>query len=84
MSTSLVMALAASFGMKVTQIHFHFGSGYLTRDLPQLELALESAEWFIERCPHVDTLDIGGGTSDFTIVRLSPSQLGRSDRTRPA
>ena len=25
--------------------------------------------------------DIGGGTSDFTIVRLSPSQLGRSDRT---
>ena len=55
------LALAASFGMKVTQIHFHFGSGYLTRDLPQLELALESAEWFIERCPHVDTLDIGGG-----------------------
>jgi diaminopimelate decarboxylase len=55
------LALAASFGMKVTQIHFHFGSGYLTRDLPQLELALESAEWFIERCPHVDTLDVGGG-----------------------
>jgi diaminopimelate decarboxylase len=55
------LALAASFGMKVTQIHFHFGSGYLTRDLPQLELALASAEWFIERCPHVDTLDVGGG-----------------------
>jgi diaminopimelate decarboxylase len=55
------LALAKSFDMKVTQIHFHFGSGYLTRDLPQLELALESAEWFIARCPDIDTLDVGGG-----------------------
>lgn len=55
------LELAASFGMKVTQIHFHFGYGYLTRDLPRLDQALESAGWFIDRCPDVDTLDIGGG-----------------------
>jgi len=55
------LELAASFGLKVTQIHFHFGYGYLTRDLPQFDQALESAGWFVDRCPDVDTLDIGGG-----------------------
>lgn len=55
------LTLAASFGMKVTQIHFHFGSGYLTHDLPSLDQALESAAWFLDRCPDVDTLDVGGG-----------------------
>jgi len=55
------LALAASFGMKVTQIHYHFGYGYLTRDLDQFDQALQNAGWFIDRCPNVDTLDIGGG-----------------------
>ncbi len=53
--------LAGSFGMKVTQLHFHFGSGYLTPQLPQLEEALEHAGWFLDQCPDIDTLDIGGG-----------------------
>ncbi len=47
--------------MKVTQVHFHFGYGYLTRDLPQFEEALAIAAWFVDRCPDVDTLDVGGG-----------------------
>ena len=55
------LELAAAFGLKVTQIHFHFGYGYLTRDLPRFEQALQSAAWFVDRCPDVDTLDVGGG-----------------------
>jgi diaminopimelate decarboxylase len=55
------LALAAAAGMKVTQIHFHFGYGYLTHDLPRLEAALEQAVALADRCPDVDTLDVGGG-----------------------
>jgi diaminopimelate decarboxylase len=55
------LELAASFGMRVTQIHLHFGSGYLKRDLPQLDQAMEDAGRLVDRCPDVDTLDIGGG-----------------------
>lgn len=55
------LELAARYQLPVTQLHFHFGSGYLTRDLPQLEAALASAVTLTERCPDVETLDIGGG-----------------------
>jgi diaminopimelate decarboxylase len=55
------LELASRYAMKVTQVHFHFGYGYLTRDLPQFEEALVNAAWFIDRCPDVDTLDVGGG-----------------------
>jgi diaminopimelate decarboxylase len=55
------LSVAASFGMRVTQLHFHFGYGYLTQDLPRLSAALEASAWFMDRCPDLDTVDIGGG-----------------------
>ena len=55
------LATAAAHRLKVTQIHFHFGYGYLTRDLPKFEQALERALEFVRRCPDVHTLDVGGG-----------------------
>ena len=55
------LAVAASFGMRVTELHFHFGYGYLTKDLPRLGAALEASAWFMERCPDLATVDIGGG-----------------------
>ena len=55
------LELAARHRLRVTQVHFHFGYGYLTRDLPQFEAALASALEFVDRCPGVDTLDVGGG-----------------------
>jgi diaminopimelate decarboxylase len=55
------LALAAHYGMRVCQLHFHFGSGYLNAELPQLQQALHNTSWFLERCPDIDTLDIGGG-----------------------
>ncbi len=55
------LATATAHRLKVTQIHFHFGYGYLTRDLPKFEQALEQAVWFVDRCPDVRTVDVGGG-----------------------
>ena len=63
--------------MKVTQIHFHFGYGYLTRDLPQFEEALANAAWFVDRCPDVDTLDVGGGLGAPITPEHPPLDLGR-------
>ncbi len=53
--------LANKYDLQVKQLHFHFGSGYLTPQLPQLEQALERTNWFLDQCPEIDTLDIGGG-----------------------
>jgi diaminopimelate decarboxylase len=71
------LELAARFRMKVTQIHFHFGYGYLTRDLPQFEAALANAAWFVDRCPDVDTLDVGGGMGAPITPEHPPLDLGR-------
>jgi diaminopimelate decarboxylase len=71
------LELAARCRLPVTQLHFHFGSGYLTRDLPQLEAALGSAMAFVERCPDVDTLDIGGGMGCPITREHPPLDLGR-------
>ncbi len=71
------LELASRYAMKVTQVHFHFGYGYLTRDLPQFEEALTNAAWFIDRCPDVDTLDIGGGMGAPITPAHPPLDLGR-------
>ncbi len=53
--------LAKKYDLNIKQLHFHFGSGYLTPQLPQLEEALARTNWFLDQCPEIDTLDIGGG-----------------------
>ena len=53
--------LAKRYDLPVKQLHFHFGSGYLTPQLPQLAEALARTNWFLDQCPEIDTLDIGGG-----------------------
>lgn len=59
------LELAKQYDLKIKQLHFHFGSGYLTPQLPQLAQALERTNWFLDQCqlqcPEIDTLDIGGG-----------------------
>ena len=55
------VALAKKYDLHIRQLHFHFGSGYLTPQLPQLKQALERTNWFLDQCPTIDTLDIGGG-----------------------
>jgi diaminopimelate decarboxylase len=71
------LELAARHGMKVTQVHFHFGYGYLSHDLPRFEEALTSALGFVDRCTDVDTLDVGGGMGCPITPGHPPLDLGR-------
>ena len=55
------LGFAAKVGLKVTTLHFHPGSGYLTDQLDGLDRILEHCEWFLDRSPDIDTVNIGGG-----------------------
>lgn len=55
------LALARKYGFRVTTLHFHLGSGFLNEGLPKLAAALERISWFLERCPSIEIVDIGGG-----------------------
>ena len=55
------LELARQYDLQVKTLHFHFGSGYLTPQLPALAAALQHTSWFLNQCPTIDTLDIGGG-----------------------
>lgn len=55
------LGLARSYDLQIKTLHFHCGSGYLTPDLDTLAGILARTNWFLDRCPTIDTLDIGGG-----------------------
>ena len=55
------VALAKKYDLRVKELHFHFGSGYRTEQLPQLAEALQRAGWFLRQCPEIEMVDIGGG-----------------------
>jgi diaminopimelate decarboxylase len=67
--------LAKQYELSIKQLHFHFGSGYLTPQLPQLAAALSRTNWFLDQCPEVDTLDIGGGMGVPLIEKDQPLNL---------
>jgi diaminopimelate decarboxylase len=53
--------IARHYDLPIKVLHFHIGSGYLTPDLLTLDEILERCHWFLDRCPGIDALDIGGG-----------------------
>jgi diaminopimelate decarboxylase len=53
--------IARHFKLSIKVLHFHIGSGYLTPDLGILDEILARCEWFLDRCPEIVALDIGGG-----------------------
>jgi diaminopimelate decarboxylase len=55
------LELARSFGLTVTRLHCHAGCGYLNAQLPSFERVLEALGWFIERVPHLQEVNLGGG-----------------------
>ncbi|MEI2611248.1 MAG: hypothetical protein V9G20_21665 [Candidatus Promineifilaceae bacterium] len=55
------LTLARQYDLQIKTLHFHFGSGYLTAQLEALAAALQHTHWFLDQCPTIDTLDIGGG-----------------------
>ena len=53
--------IAKSYNLRVKTLHFHCGSGYLSPQIKIVDEILERAAWFLEQCPDIDTLDMGGG-----------------------
>ena len=55
------LAIAQSYGLQVSKIHFHTGCGYLTPQLEQLERIIAHCFWFVEKAGQVECVNIGGG-----------------------
>ena len=55
------LAVAKEHRLTVSKIHFHTGCGYLTPQLPQWDRVIQECLWFVERCPTVDRVNVGGG-----------------------
>jgi diaminopimelate decarboxylase len=55
------LEVAGRCGLNVKTLHFHIGSGYGTNDLNTLDEILVGCHWFLDQCPEINTLDIGGG-----------------------
>lgn len=55
------LATAKRFNLTVSKIHFHTGCGYLTAQLPQWDRVIETCLWFVEQCPTVNRVNVGGG-----------------------
>lgn len=55
------LAVAAEHNLTISKIHFHTGCGYLTEQLPQLDRVIAECLWFVDRCPTVRKVNLGGG-----------------------
>lgn len=71
------LELARQYDLQVKTLHFHFGSGYLTAQLDVFAAALHHTSWFLDQCPTIDTLDIGGGMGVPLTPEHQPLDLNR-------
>lgn len=53
--------LASSLGLRLTGLHCHAGCGFLTPQLPALGEVFERIQAFLDRAPHIERLNLGGG-----------------------
>lgn len=53
--------LARRYDLTVRTLHFHCGSGYLTNQLDTIDQIWQRVQWFLDQCPSINTVDIGGG-----------------------
>ena len=72
---------ARAHKLQVKTLHFHIGSGYLTPEIAILDKIIERCHWFLDRCPDIDTLDIGGGLGVPLVEGQSPLDLALWART---
>jgi diaminopimelate decarboxylase len=47
--------------LKVVKIHFHTGCGYLSEQLQQWDEVITACHWFMDQCPDLATINVGGG-----------------------
>ncbi|HEX6383202.1 MAG TPA: diaminopimelate decarboxylase [Anaerolineae bacterium] len=74
------LALARRYDLSVRTLHFHCGSGYLTPQLELFEEILQRSLWFLDQCPEIEFLDIGGGMGVPLIEGDKPLDLARWGR----
>ncbi|MDA0689828.1 MAG: diaminopimelate decarboxylase [Proteobacteria bacterium] len=55
------LELAKQYQLTVSKIHFHTGCGFLTSELNQLDQVISACLWFVDNCPTVKRVNVGGG-----------------------
>jgi len=71
------LALAKRHQLTVSKIHFHTGCGYLTSELNQLDQVISECLWFVENCPDVSRVNVGGGLGVPHSAGENPLDLGK-------
>lgn len=71
------LAVAKHYGLSVTRLHFHVGSGYLASDVHAIAHVFERTQWFIKRCPNLKTINLGGGLGVPNLESDRPFDLQR-------
>lgn len=69
------LQLAKNYELTVSKIHFHTGCGFLTEQLGQLDSVIEACLWFIDNCPSISRVNIGGGLGVPHVANDSPLDL---------
>ncbi|MCP4688100.1 MAG: diaminopimelate decarboxylase [Desulfobacterales bacterium] len=68
---------ARAYDLRIRTLHFHIGCGYMTKDIEALDEILEKCRWFLDQCPEIEALDIGGGLGSPLLEGQAPLDLDR-------
>ncbi len=71
------LQVAEQYKLSVTKIHFHTGCGFLTAQLTQLDKVIETCLWFVDNCPTVKRVNVGGGLGVPHVFSDQPLNLAK-------
>ena len=71
------LEVAKEHGLRVTNIHFHTGCGYLTAQLGQLEEIISHCFQFVDAAGTIESVNIGGGLGVPHLPGDAPLDLGK-------
>ena len=71
------LEMAARYQLKVNTLHVHSGAGYLNQHLDQFEQILIKVNSYLETCPTIEKVDIGGGMGLPMVEGDEPLDLDR-------
>lgn len=72
---SEALALADRLGLRVTGLHCHAGSGFLSPQLPALDTVLTRLAGFLDSAPGIRRLNLGGGLGIPLVAGDAPLDL---------
>jgi diaminopimelate decarboxylase len=71
------LAAAQQYNLTVTKIHFHTGCGFLTAQLSQFDSVIDACLWFVDNCPTVNRVNVGGGLGVPHVASDEPLNLNK-------